>query len=136
MPIYEYRCEQCRHQFDQLQQLSAPQIAICPQCSSDAKRLISAPMGLVFRGSGWYITDYAKKGREKTAGNGAEEKPDQQPDRKPEPVASGQPATPSQTKSTGDKGGVPKSETSSPTPSPTQATASTSTAGASQSSSK
>jgi putative FmdB family regulatory protein len=66
MPTYEYICEKCGHQFDQVQSISAAPLAVCPQekCGQKkwgkgkVKRAISGGAGLIFKGSGFYITDY------------------------------------------------------------------------------
>ncbi len=61
MPLYEYLCTQCRHQFELLQRFSDPQVTACPRCGGEVQQLISPP-AVVFKGSGWYVTDYARKG--------------------------------------------------------------------------
>lgn len=61
MPIYEYYCEDCDFKFELLQSIKADQSAECPKCNKLAKRQISLPGGLLFKGSGFYITDYANK---------------------------------------------------------------------------
>jgi len=61
MPIYEYYCENCDFKFELLQSIKADQSAECPKCNRLAKRQISLPGGLQFKGSGFYITDYTKK---------------------------------------------------------------------------
>jgi putative FmdB family regulatory protein len=59
MPTYEYRCEKCGHEFEEFQSISAKPIKKCPKCGKLAvKRLISAGAGIIFRGSGFYETDY------------------------------------------------------------------------------
>jgi putative FmdB family regulatory protein len=63
MPTYEYRCEECEHIFEVFHGINEnPQIA-CPECGDPdgVERLISAGAGLIFKGSGFYITDYKKK---------------------------------------------------------------------------
>ena len=78
MPLYEYRCKQCGHQFEKIQSFSAPDEKECPVCKGPVERLISAP-AIQFKGAGWYVTDYAGKGGSKTAkasdGSGSESKP-------------------------------------------------------------
>lgn len=64
MPLYEYRCKQCGHQFEKIQSFSAPDEKVCPVCEGELERLISAP-AVQFKGSGWYVTDYAGKGSSK-----------------------------------------------------------------------
>src|SRR5262245_3390259 len=60
MPLYEYQCEACSHRFDRIQKFSDPPVETCPTCSGRVRKLISSP-AIQFKGSGWYITDYAKK---------------------------------------------------------------------------
>ena len=62
MPIYEYECEACGKRTELLQRVGAPAIGTCPECKGEMRRLVSAP-AFQFKGSGWYVTDYAKKGR-------------------------------------------------------------------------
>lgn len=62
MPIFEYRCSVCEHRFEKIQKSSVSRPAPCPKCGSAAKRLLSAP-AIQFKGTGWYITDYARKGK-------------------------------------------------------------------------
>jgi putative FmdB family regulatory protein len=60
MPTYEYRCEN-GHRFEEFQSIVAAPIEICPQCGAKAERLISAGSGVIFKGSGFYATDYGRK---------------------------------------------------------------------------
>ncbi|OFW06680.1 MAG: hypothetical protein A3H96_25410 [Acidobacteria bacterium RIFCSPLOWO2_02_FULL_67_36] len=60
MPLFEYQCEACEHRFEKIQKFSDPLEDACPACGGSAKRLPSSP-AIQFRGSGFYITDYAKK---------------------------------------------------------------------------
>ncbi len=62
MPLYEYRCKNCGHQFEKIQSFSAPDEKECPVCHGPLERLISASAAH-FKGSGWYATDYASKSR-------------------------------------------------------------------------
>jgi putative FmdB family regulatory protein len=64
VPLYEYRCKACGHQFEKIQSFSAPDEKECPVCKGELERLISAP-AVQFKGSGWYVTDYAGKGSSK-----------------------------------------------------------------------
>ena len=60
VPIYEYHCGACGHQFDALQKLSEPPLQACPDCSApELKKLVSAP-SFRLKGSGWYETDFKK----------------------------------------------------------------------------
>jgi putative FmdB family regulatory protein len=59
MPTYEYECKSCGHRFEKFQSIKAAAIKTCPQCGKNAaQRLISAGAGIIFKGSGFYITDY------------------------------------------------------------------------------
>lgn len=60
MPLYEYRCKKCGHRFEKIQSFSAPDAKECPVCKGEVERLISAP-AIQFKGTGWYVTDYAGK---------------------------------------------------------------------------
>jgi len=61
MPLYEYECESCGTRFEKIQKFSDPPIDVCPTCGKGpVKKLPSSP-AIQFKGSGWYITDYAKK---------------------------------------------------------------------------
>jgi len=61
VPIYEYRCTKCGHRFEAIQKVSDAHLSKCEKCKGKAERLISSP-AIQFKGSGWYITDYARKG--------------------------------------------------------------------------
>jgi putative FmdB family regulatory protein len=60
MPLYEYQCKKCGHRFERIQQFSDAPVKKCPDCGGKVEQLISAPT-VQFKGSGWYVTDYAKK---------------------------------------------------------------------------
>ncbi|HLH34476.1 MAG TPA: zinc ribbon domain-containing protein [Alloacidobacterium sp.] len=70
MPLYEYRCKNCSHQFEKIQSFSAPEEKVCPACGGEVERLLSAP-AVQFKGSGWYVTDYAAKSAHKPAASGS-----------------------------------------------------------------
>lgn len=70
MPTYDYRCEN-GHRFEEFQSILAEPIRVCPVCGANAERLISGGTGLIFKGSGFYINDYAKKDNARTAGETA-----------------------------------------------------------------
>ena len=67
MPTYEYECRSCGRRFDRLQRITAKPAASCPRCGKSARRLISAGGGLLFKGSGFYITDYRSSGYKRQA---------------------------------------------------------------------
>jgi len=60
MPLYEYLCDACGHRFEKIQKFSDPLVAECPKCGGAVHKLMSSP-AIQFKGSGFYITDYAKK---------------------------------------------------------------------------
>ena len=60
MPIYEYQCKKCHHRFEKIRKFSDPHLKKCPECGGALEQVISAP-AVQFKGSGWYVTDYAKK---------------------------------------------------------------------------
>lgn len=62
MPLYEYECEANHHRFEVIQKFSDPPVAICPTCGSPVHKLLSSP-AIQFKGSGWYVTDYARAGK-------------------------------------------------------------------------
>lgn len=67
MPTYEYKCLACDNRFERFQGITAPAIEECPECSGKVKRLIGAGAGLIFKGSGFYITDYRSEGYKESA---------------------------------------------------------------------
>ena len=67
MPTYEYKCLACDNRFERFQGITAPAIEECPECSGKVKRLIGAGAGLIFKGSGFYITDYRSDGYKESA---------------------------------------------------------------------
>lgn len=67
MPTYEYLCDSCGHRFELFQQISAPPRRRCPECRGKVRRLIGAGAGLLFKGSGFYITDYRSQSYRKAA---------------------------------------------------------------------
>lgn len=66
MPLYEYLCKKCGNRFEKIQKFSDPEIKECPQCSGEVERLLSAP-AVQFKGTGWYVTDYARKSASSSA---------------------------------------------------------------------
>jgi putative FmdB family regulatory protein len=74
MPLYEYQCDACGHRFEKIQKFSDPLERVCPVCGGVVSKLMSSP-AIQFKGSGFYITDYAKKdqgGTDKSDGGSAE----------------------------------------------------------------
>ena len=73
MPLYEYQCKKCAHRFEKIQKFSDKLIRKCPDCGGPVEQLLSAP-AVQFKGSGWYVTDYAKKSHAPSADSGKESK--------------------------------------------------------------
>ncbi len=73
MPTYDYQCQDCSHHFEVFQSIKDKPVKFCPQCGGRAKRLISRGIGLIFKGSGFYVNDYKKKQGEKKDGTGSGE---------------------------------------------------------------
>ena len=68
MPTYEYKCDACGAEFEKFQSIKAAPIKVCPECrKAKVRRLISCGAGLIFKGSGFYITDYRSDGYKKAA---------------------------------------------------------------------
>ena len=88
MPTYEYKCTACGHAFEQFQSMSAPPVKRCPQCGkSKVKRLLGTGAGIIFKGSGFYITDYrdssyAEKAKAESGAAGGDGKAGSTPDAK------------------------------------------------------
>ena len=85
MPLYEYRCRKCGKRTEVIQTLSEKPLKICPHCGERAlEKMFSAP-AIQFKGSGWYVTDYAgKKGESKESGSEPAGKSDGSDAKKPE----------------------------------------------------
>jgi len=76
MPLYEYECQKCGQRTEVLQSFNEAPRTVCPACGGDLKKLLSAP-AVQFKGSGWYVTDYAGKGSGKSgSAEGKSEKAD------------------------------------------------------------
>ena len=78
MPTYEYACQKCAHTFEQFQSMRDDPLVRCPSCGKKTlKRLLGGGSGLIFKGSGFYITDYRKGGAPKGGGEskGGDAKP-------------------------------------------------------------
>jgi putative FmdB family regulatory protein len=61
MPLYEYQCESCQERFERIQKFSDPPPDVCPKCGNGPVRKLPSSPAIQFKGSGWYITDYARK---------------------------------------------------------------------------
>jgi len=71
MPTYEYKCPKCGTEFEAFQKITSKPVAKCPKCGGRAKRQLSGGAGLVFKGSGFYLTDYGRSGQTRR-GEGSE----------------------------------------------------------------
>ena len=60
MPLYEYECDDCGHRFELIRKFSDPPLTACPACAGRVRKLVSSP-AIQFKGTGWYVTDYARK---------------------------------------------------------------------------
>ncbi len=75
MPFYEYKCSNCGHELEELQSITAAPLVKCPECGKDTlQRLIGTGAGLIFKGSGFYLTDY--KNQNSKSRGGGEKKPE------------------------------------------------------------
>ena len=100
MPLYEYECESCGRRFEVIQKFSDPPADVCRHCGSGpVRRLLSSP-AIQFKGSGWYITDYAKKSS-----------PTESSGSKPSSSEAGTDTKSSDTSKTETKADAPKSDT-------------------------
>ncbi len=61
MPLYEYQCRKCDHRFEKIEKVAGPHAKSCPKCRGQLERVATAP-AIRFKGSGWYVTDYPRKG--------------------------------------------------------------------------
>lgn len=74
MPTYEYLCTSCGFEFEEFQSIASEPLTVCPQCNGRVKRKISGGTGLIFKGSGFYITDYKNKSTGKNTATKSVEK--------------------------------------------------------------
>jgi len=74
MPTYEYECKSCSHSFEVFQSMSEQPIKNCPQCGKEVRRLIFGGTGVIFKGSGFYVTDKSKSEKTRTKSGNTETK--------------------------------------------------------------
>jgi putative FmdB family regulatory protein len=105
MPLYEYECDACSHRFERIRKFSDPPLDTCPSCGGTVRKLLSSP-AIQFKGSGWYITDYAKKGSSdgKGAGSSSEKSEKSEKSDKSEKTSTESTASSSSTPSTSSSG--------------------------------
>ncbi len=99
MPLYEYQCEACAHRFERIRKFADPPVETCPSCGGVVRKLVSSP-AFQFKGSGWYVTDYARSGKTDTADSGGSKGDDAGSSDKGAPAGADQA---SDEKDTGDK---------------------------------
>jgi len=106
MPTYEYRCAN-QHTFEQFQKISDPPVATCPECGAGVERVLSGGVGVLFKGSGFYITDNRSDKYKKAAESESGSKPaESESGSKP---AADKPAEPAKSKSGPPAGGTSES---------------------------
>ena len=103
MPLYEYQCDACGHRFEVIQKFSDVPIETCEKCGGAVRKLLSSP-AIQFKGSGWYITDYARAGKSESSSKdggspSGEAKTDGKSEAKPETKSEKTSETKSETKS-------------------------------------
>ena len=101
MPTYEYECTRCKHHFEVFQSIKAEPLKRCPKCKSKVKRLVGSGAGIIFKGSGFYQTDYRSEGYKKSQKadkNTSESAPKPSADSKPGPSPSPSPSPSPKTK--------------------------------------
>ncbi|HKF04995.1 MAG TPA: zinc ribbon domain-containing protein [Candidatus Sulfotelmatobacter sp.] len=81
MPLYEYQCKKCGHRFEKIQKFSDKPVKKCPECGGAVEQTISAP-AVQFKGSGWYVTDYAKKSHTSSSDSGSKDSKETKKDEK------------------------------------------------------
>jgi putative FmdB family regulatory protein len=92
MPTYEYRCKSCGHEFEEVQTMSSEPLIMCPKCAKPTlKRLMSGGVGLIFKGSGFYETDYKKSKSSSSSSKKSKSKPDSKSESKSESKSDSKP---------------------------------------------
>ena len=92
MPTYDYVCEKCGDRFEHFQKMSSEPLTVCSKCGGHLKRLIGSGVGIIFKGSGFYCTDYRKSGGGASTSAG-ESKAETKTETKAEPAKSETPKT-------------------------------------------
>jgi len=80
MPTYQYICKKCGHELEELQSFTEPPLVHCPNCKTDnLAKIVGGGGGLIFKGSGFYLTDYKKQGKSHNKGAHKKEKKEEKP---------------------------------------------------------
>lgn len=113
MPTYEYACQKCGHEFEQFQSMNDAPLKKCPKCrKAGLKRLVGGGAGLIFKGSGFYITDYKNKSGGKKEGGDA--KPTEGKPSETKPVGESKPASESKSSSESKTSAAPATNSKPP----------------------
>jgi putative FmdB family regulatory protein len=102
MPIYEYQCLQCGRRSEHMQKMADPLLTTCEVCGGELKKLISSP-AVQFKGSGWYVTDYAKSGSSGSPGSSSKNGKSESSTASPAPAPAKSDTTSASTSSTATK---------------------------------
>jgi len=98
MPLYEYQCDACGARFELIRKFSDPPLTICPTCGAEqVRKLISSP-AFQFKGSGWYVTDYARKSEDSAGSSAAKAAAESKADAKSDAKSDAKAEAPSTTK--------------------------------------
>ncbi|HSQ60524.1 MAG TPA: FmdB family zinc ribbon protein [Acidobacteriota bacterium] len=93
MPTYEYECEKCGHRFEVFQSMSDPPKKRCPKCKGKLRRLLGTGAGMIFKGSGFYVTDYRSESYKSQKHKESGETPKVKPESKPAPGSTDAPGS-------------------------------------------
>ena len=110
MPLYEYQCNKCGHRFEKIRKFSDPELKKCPECGGKLEQLVSAP-AVQFKGSGWYVTDYANRPSAGTSSSKSDSEHKSQSERKSESESKSDAKSDSDRKSAPGKESASKKET-------------------------
>jgi putative FmdB family regulatory protein len=113
MPTYGYRCSNCGHQFEIQQRMTDEPLKVCPKCQGKLTKMLY-PTGVIFKGSGFYTTDYKGSGKAAESSNGSASSSESKPETKPESKGDSKPESKgdSKSESKGDSKSESKSESS------------------------
>jgi putative FmdB family regulatory protein len=115
MPLYEYECKKCGHRFEKIQKFSDKMVKKCPECGGQVEQMISAP-AVQFKGSGWYVTDYAKKSSSPGSSGGDSGSKDKSDDKSKSDSSSKDSSSKDSSSKEGSKAGSSKESSSKETP--------------------